>query len=229
MSRSVWLPFSMVSERQQGSGESDVYAQFCANNSRDRECHAGCSADPDPVSWCSSAQRPESRFRVHRSSGFGLSLRFRLLPCGRQIGKRRYLRDHGRGHIQRANQVGKCRRHFTYKTPNGTVIETGIWTSNQLISFDSYGAAPNALRQRGIVAGVPGFRPNPSPMSSSPVPIGGLAVFRIRLLPASGMPMRAVLQVNCALADAPRDRSRTGSASNWKRVPPSSPKNWADA
>jgi hypothetical protein len=118
---------------------------------------------------------------------------------------------------------------FAHKIPNGTVIESGVWTSNQLISFDSYGAAPNALRQRGIVAGVPGFRPNPSPMSSSPVPIGGLAVFRIRLLPASGMPMRAVLQVNCALADAPRDRSRTGSASNWKRVPPSSPKNWADA
>src|SRR5258708_39545405 len=71
---------------------------------------------------------------------------------------------------------------FTHKIPNGTVIESGVWTSNQLISFDSYGAAPNALRQRGIVAGVPGFRPNLSPMSFNPVPIGGLAVFRIRLL-----------------------------------------------
>ena len=29
----------------------------------------------------------------------------------------------------------------------------------------------------------------------------------IRLLPASGMPMSAVLQVNCDMADAPRDRS----------------------
>ena len=47
-------------------------------------------------------------------------------------------------------------------------------------------------------------------MSFSPMPIGGLAVFRIRLLPASGMPMSAVLQVNCALADAPRDRSADG-------------------
>jgi len=99
---------------------------------------------------------------------------------------------------------------FTHKIPNGTVVEAGIWTSNQLISFDSYGAAPNALRQRGIVAGVPGFRPNSSPMSFSPVPIGGTAVFRIRMLPASGMPMSAVLQVNCALADAPRDRSADG-------------------
>jgi hypothetical protein len=99
---------------------------------------------------------------------------------------------------------------FTHKIPNGTVVETGIWTSNQLISFDVYGAAPNALRQRGIVAGVPGFRPNPLPMSFSPVPIGGLAVFRIRLLPASGMPATALLQVNCALGDAPRDRSADG-------------------
>ena len=47
-------------------------------------------------------------------------------------------------------------------------------------------------------------------MSVSPVPVGGLAVFRIRLLPASGMAMSAVLQVNCALADAPRDRSVDG-------------------
>jgi hypothetical protein len=99
---------------------------------------------------------------------------------------------------------------FAHKTPDGALLESGVWTSNQLISFDSYGPAPNALRQRGIVAGVPGFRPNLLPMSLNPVPIGGLAVFRIRLLPASGMPMRAVLQVNCALADAPRDRSADG-------------------
>jgi hypothetical protein len=99
---------------------------------------------------------------------------------------------------------------FTHKIPNGTVIEAGVWTSNQLISFDTYGAAPNALRQRGIAAGGPGFRPNPLPMSLNPVPVGGLAVFRIRLLPAAGMPMTALLQVNCALADAPRDRSADG-------------------
>lgn len=101
---------------------------------------------------------------------------------------------------------------FTHKIPNGTVIETGVWTSRQLLSFASYGAARNALRQRGIVTGLPGFRPNLSPMSFSPgpVPIGGLAVFRIRLVPAAGMPMSAVLEVNCALADAPRDRSTDG-------------------
>jgi hypothetical protein len=109
---------------------------------------------------------------------------------------------------------------FTHKIPNGTVVETGVWTSNQLISFDSYGAAPNALRQRGIAAGVPGgFHPNPLSMSVNPVPVGGLAVFRIRLLPASGTPMSAVLQVNCALADAPRDRSADGIRLKLERSP----------
>jgi len=108
---------------------------------------------------------------------------------------------------------------FAHKIPNGTVVETGVWTSNQLISFDSYGAAPNALRQRGIAAGVPGFRPNLSPMSVNPLPIGGLALFRIRLLPASGMPMSAVLQVNCALGDAPRDRSADGIRLKLEKSP----------
>jgi hypothetical protein len=108
---------------------------------------------------------------------------------------------------------------FTHRIPNGTVVETGVWTSNQFINFDLYGAAPNALRQRGIVAGVPGFRPNPLPMPLSPVPIGGLAVFRIRLLPASGMPISAVLQVNCALADAPRDRSADGIRLKLEKSP----------
>jgi len=99
---------------------------------------------------------------------------------------------------------------FVHKAPDSTVLETGVWTSNQLLSFDSYGAAPNALRQRGIVAGVPGVPPNRLLMSLSPVPVGGRAVFRVRLVPVSGMPMTALLQVNCALGDAPRDRSADG-------------------
>ena len=108
---------------------------------------------------------------------------------------------------------------FAHKIPNGTVVETGVWTSNQLLSFDLYGAAPNALRQRGIVAGVPGFRPNLLPMSVNPVPVGGLAVFHIRMLPASGMPMAAALQVNCALAETPRDRSSDGIRLKLERNP----------
>jgi len=116
----------------------------------------------------------------------------------------------GAGAFNAQTKVVSAAGTFAHKAPNGTVLEAGVWTSNQLISFDAYGAAPNALRQRGIAVGVPGFRANPSPTSFSPVPIGGLAAFRIRMVPASGMPMSAVLQVNCALADAPHDRSADG-------------------
>jgi hypothetical protein len=99
---------------------------------------------------------------------------------------------------------------FTHKSPNGAVLERGIWISSQLISFDSYGIAPNALRQRGITPGTEALRPNRMPMGLSPIPAGGLAVFRIRLLPVSGVPTSAVLQVNCAAGDVPRERSVEG-------------------
>lgn len=125
----------------------------------------------------------------------------------------------GAGTFNAQSKSASAAGTFAHKIPNGTVIETGVWTSNQLISFDLYGAAPNALRQRGIAAGVPGFRPNLLPMSVSPVPVGGLAVFHIRLLPASGMPMTAGLQVNCALADVPRDRSADGIRLKLERSP----------
>ena len=42
------------------------------------------------------------------------------------------------------------------------------------------------------------------------MPTGGLAVFRIRLLPILGAAKTAVLQVNCALGDVPRERSADG-------------------
>lgn len=56
-------------------------------------------------------------------------------------------------------------------------------------------------------------------MSVSPVPVGGLAVFHIRMLPASGMPMSTMLEVNCALADPPRERSADGIRLKLERNP----------
>lgn len=47
-------------------------------------------------------------------------------------------------------------------------------------------------------------------MPSGSMPTGGLAVFRIRLLPMSGPSTTAVLQVNCALGNVPRERSVEG-------------------
>ena len=46
-------------------------------------------------------------------------------------------------------------------------------------------------------------------MLSRSVPTGGLAVLRIRLLPTQGSPRIAVLQINCALGDVPRERERS--------------------
>jgi hypothetical protein len=47
-------------------------------------------------------------------------------------------------------------------------------------------------------------------MGSGPVPTGGLAVLRIRLFPLQSPSRNAVLQVNCALGDVPRERSVEG-------------------
>jgi len=155
-----------------------------------------------------NAQNPAPEYTVLVASGFLCDSG--NCPAVARSERRDTYEFTGAGTFNAQTKAVSAAGTFAHKIPNGTVVETGVWTSNQLISFEAYGAAPNALRQRGIVAGVPGFRPNLSPMSFNPVPIGGLAMFRIRMLPAVGTPMSAVLQVNCALADAPRDRSADG-------------------
>jgi hypothetical protein len=99
---------------------------------------------------------------------------------------------------------------FAHEASNGTVLEWGVWIVSQLVSFDSYGIAPDALRQQRVAPGPQQFAPKRLPMSSGPMPTGGLAVFRIRLLPISGASKTALLQANCALGDVPRERSVEG-------------------
>lgn len=96
---------------------------------------------------------------------------------------------------------------FKHKSTNGAVLETGVWLATELVSFDSYGAAPGALPRSALAFGRPPFGPRRLPMAADPLPTGGLAVFRIRLLPVSGAIRTAVLQVNCALGDVPPSRS----------------------
>jgi hypothetical protein len=48
------------------------------------------------------------------------------------------------------------------------------------------------------------------PLRSGLLPTGGLAIFRILLMQVSGTTKTAVLQVNCALGDVPRERSVEG-------------------
>src|SRR5208337_1597033 len=116
----------------------------------------------------------------------------------------------GAGLFDAQSESVKAAGTYTHKSPNGNVLETGVWIASELVSFDSYGAAPGALRQRGVALGPQPFGPRRLPMSSGPMPTGGLVVFRMRLLPVSGASTSAVLQVNCALGEVPRERSVEG-------------------
>ncbi len=100
---------------------------------------------------------------------------------------------------------------FTRKSSSGTVLDTGVWLASALVSFDSYGLAPRALMAsnrawRAMPAG-PMVRTR---MLLGPTAAGGLAVFRIRLYPLTGAPQNALLQVNCALGNVPRERQVEG-------------------
>jgi hypothetical protein len=99
---------------------------------------------------------------------------------------------------------------YTHRSPNGNVLETGVWLAGELLSFDSYGTAPNALPRQRWASGPALFALKRLPMPSGALPTGGLAVLRIRLLPLEGPSRNAVLQVNCALGDVPRERSVEG-------------------
>jgi len=117
----------------------------------------------------------------------------------------------GAGTFDPKNKSVKAAGTFNHKSTSGNVLETGVWTASDLISFDSYGAAPAALIQKGPAFGRPQIGSSKrSPQSSNLLPTGGLATFRILLMPLSGATKTAVLQVNCALGNVPRDRSVEG-------------------
>jgi len=99
---------------------------------------------------------------------------------------------------------------FTHKSTDGVVLETGVWVASELVSFDSYGIAPGALTREGRALGPPRFGPKRLPMLSGPMPAGGRAVLRIRLLPVSGFAKNATLQVNCALGRVPDEHPTEG-------------------
>jgi hypothetical protein len=99
---------------------------------------------------------------------------------------------------------------FTHKSHEGDALETGVWIASELVSFDSYGIAPGALMQGGRAFGPPRFGPRRLPMLSGPMPAGGLALLRIRLLPMWGASKSALLQVNCALGKVPDEHQREG-------------------
>jgi len=116
----------------------------------------------------------------------------------------------GAGTFDPQNKSVKAAGTFSRKSTNGNVLETGVWTASALISFESYGIAPAALIQKGPAFGRPQIGDKRMAIRSGPLPTGGLAIFRILLTPVSGTTKTAVLQVNCALGNVPRERSVEG-------------------
>jgi hypothetical protein len=116
----------------------------------------------------------------------------------------------GAGTFNPQNKSVKAAGTFNHKATNGNMLETGVWTASELISFGSYGIGPNALMQKGPAYVSPQLGPKRMPARTSAIPTGGLAIFRIVLVPLSGLSKTAVLQVNCALGDVPRERSVEG-------------------
>lgn len=116
----------------------------------------------------------------------------------------------GAGTFDAQSKSVKATGTFTHRSANGNVLETGVWLATELVSFDSYGAAPNALPRQGVGFGPRATGPRRMQAALRPMPTGGLAVFRIRLLPLQGPPANAVLQVNCTLGEVPRERSVEG-------------------
>jgi hypothetical protein len=106
---------------------------------------------------------------------------------------------------------------FTHKSSDGAVLEAGVWIVSELVSFDSYGIAPGARMSAGRAFGPAKFGPKGLPIFSGSLPTGGLAVFRIRLLPMSGALKTAVLQANCALGKVPAEREIEGIRLSFER------------
>lgn len=116
----------------------------------------------------------------------------------------------GAGTFDPQNKSIKAAGTFNHKTTNKSVLETGVWTASDLISFDSYGIAPAAFTQKGPSFGRQQTGSQRLPMRPGSLPTGGLAIFRISLTPRSGTTKAAVLQVNCTLGNVPRERSVEG-------------------
>jgi hypothetical protein len=116
----------------------------------------------------------------------------------------------GAGTLNTQSKLVTAAGTFAHKSSDGTLLEAGVWIVSELVSFDSYGIVPGALMSGGHTFGPPKSGPKRLPMSPGLIPTGGLAVFHVRLLPMWGATKTAVLQVNCALGEVPRERSVEG-------------------
>jgi hypothetical protein len=57
---------------------------------------------------------------------------------------------------------------YTHRSPNGNVLEAGVWFATELVKFDSYGAAAGAMPRLGFALGPAPL--GPKRFSTSPMP-----------------------------------------------------------
>jgi hypothetical protein len=116
----------------------------------------------------------------------------------------------GAGTLTLASKSITAAGAFTHKSSTGEILETGVWTATELLSFKSYGVAPGALM--GQIQKFKAFRPLPIGLGimAGPMPAGGLALIRIRMLPDVVRPKEAILQVNCAKGKVPPNHQGEG-------------------
>jgi hypothetical protein len=99
---------------------------------------------------------------------------------------------------------------LTQKSSTGEIVATGIWTATELLSFKCYGIAPGALLRGNQKFRTSGLLPMGMGLLAGPTPAGGLALLRVRLLPDTGRPKDAILQVNCAKGKVPENQQGDG-------------------
>jgi hypothetical protein len=116
----------------------------------------------------------------------------------------------GAGTLSLANKSITAAGAFTHKTSTGEIVETGVWAASELVSFKSYGIAPGALMRETQRFKSSRLFPLGLGMLAGPMPAGGLALIRIRLLPDTGSPKEAILQVNCARGKVPANQEGDG-------------------
>lgn len=116
----------------------------------------------------------------------------------------------GAGTFDPRNKSAKAAGTFTHKSNNGNVLESGVWTATELISFLSYGSAPAALIQKTPALGRLQIGPKRPLIGSRAMPMGGLALLRVLFLSTTGATKTATLELNSALGDVPRERSIEG-------------------
>lgn len=116
----------------------------------------------------------------------------------------------GAGSFRVQDKLANASGVFSHKSADGTLLEAGIWTAKDLISFESYGPAPAALTQFGPAVGHPHIGPRRIGSQAGRLPMGGIAALHIVLIPVSGETKIVTVQLNSALGVVPQERAIEG-------------------